>query len=189
MPYHRLQQLKRLLRRLWVFSPERLWRASIALAQRGHWMLAFWLKHLNGLLYHNSLSPGASVGRGVWLGHNGLGIVVNSNVEIGDNVLIWHQVTLAAGRPVRPARDGAGENGHRPPPREGPGVSKIVIEDNVTLGAGVIVIAPRGATLRIGSGAKIGAGTVVTGDVPSRAKLVGARPRLVTPEEQPDESG
>ena len=151
-------------------------------------MLAFWLKHLNGILYHNSLSPGAAVGRGVWLGHNGLGIVVNANVEIGDNVLIWHHVTLAAGRPARAAGEDARANGHRPP-REGPGVSKIVIEDNVTLGAGAIVIAPRGTTLRIGSGAKIGAGTVVTGDVPPRAKLVGARPRLVTPEEQPDESG
>ncbi len=189
MPHHKLQQLKRLLRRLWVFSPERLWLTSIALAQRGHWMLAFWLKQLNGLIYHNSLSPGAEVGRGVWLGHNSLGIVVNANVEIGNNVLIWHHVTLAAGRRDREGREHAGANGRGAARREGSGVAKIVIEDNVTLGTGAIVIAPRGATLRIGSGAKIGAGTVVTADVPSRARVVGARPRILTEEEQPGKSG
>jgi serine acetyltransferase len=68
-------------------------------------------------------------------------------------------------------------------------VAKIVIEDNVTLGTGAIVIAPRGATLRIGFGAKIGAGTVVTADVPPRARVVGARPRILTEEEQPGKSG
>jgi serine O-acetyltransferase len=188
MPHHKLQQLKRLLRRMWVFSPEQLWLASIALAQRGHWILAFWLKQVNGLIYHNSLSPGARVGRDVWLGHNSLGIVVNANVEIGNNVLIWHHVTLAAGRPGRGGRED-GANGRAVAEREGPGVARIVIEDNVTLGTGAIVIAPRGTTLRIGAGARIGAGTVVTADVPPKARLVGARPRIVGEDEQPGESG
>ncbi len=171
------QQLKRMLRRFWVFSPERLWMASIALTRRGHWVLAFWLKHLNGLIYHNSLSPGASVGPGVWLGHNGLGIVINPNVEIGRNVLIWHHVTLAAGRPERPGRGGHGENGAGP---AGAGkLARIVVGDNVVIGANAVVIAPRGKTLTIGAGARIGAGTVVTGDVPAGATLVGASPRLV----------
>ena len=178
MPYQQLQQLKRLLQRFWFFSPERLWHASIALTRRGHWMLAFWLKHVNGFIYHNSLSPGATVGRGVWLGHNGLGVVVNPNVEIGDNVLIWHNVTLSAGRPE--VRGG---------PREGPGVSRIVVEDDVVIGAGAILFAPRGATMRIGRGARIGAGTVVTGDVPPRATVVGPQARVLHAEETAAESG
>ncbi len=185
MAQQQWQQLKRTLRPLWVFSPERLWMASIALTRRGHWVLAFWLKHLNGLVYHNSLSPGATVGPGVWLGHNGLGIVINPNVEIGRNVLIWHHVTLAAGRPERPTRRGErGANGAGP--AAGGQRARIVVEDNVVIGANAVVIAPRGRTLTIGRGARIGAGTVVTGDVPAGATLVGASPRLV---ERPEPAG
>jgi serine O-acetyltransferase len=176
MAQQQWQQLKRTIRPFWIFSPERLWRASIALTARGHWVLAFWLKHLNSFLYHNSLSPGAAVGPDVWLGHNGLGIVVNPNVEIGRNVLIWHHVTLAAGRPERRGRDvdGAAREG-----RDRGRLGRIVVEDNVVIGASAVVIAPRGRTVTIGRGARIGAGTVVTDSVPAGATLVGPSPRLV----------
>jgi serine O-acetyltransferase len=182
MTHDRLQQLKRMVRRMWVMSPERLWLASCALSGRGHWVLAFWLKQLNGLIYHNSLAPGASVSSDVFLGHNGLGIVVNRNVEIGKRVTIWQNVTLAAGRPERrrwrDERDGGERTaraiGEPPGPR-----ARIVIEDDVKIGANAVVIAPRGTTLRIGQGARVGAGTVVTEDVPAGAMIVGAVPRVL----------
>src|SRR5579872_3098205 len=85
----KLQLLKLWVSRLWLFSPERLWLASIALHRRGHWVLAFWVKQVNSLVYHNSLAPGASVSPDVRLGHNSIGIVVNSEVEIGRRVKIW----------------------------------------------------------------------------------------------------
>jgi serine acetyltransferase len=153
-------------------------------------VFAFLLKQLNGFLYHNSLAPGATVSPDIFLGHNSLGVVINGNVEIGRRVSIWHNVTLAAGRPERPAqsarmpagapldsRDGAGAE------RPGPdGRARIVIEDGVTIGSNVVVIAPRGRTLHIGRGARIGAGTVVTKDVPPRSTVVGAAPRVIARE-------
>src|SRR5664280_658938 len=97
-----LQLLKLWVGRVWLFSPERLWVSSIALQRRGHWVIAFWMKQLNTLLYHNSLAPGASVGSDIRLGHNSIGIIVSSEVEIGQRVKIWQNVTLSAGRPARP---------------------------------------------------------------------------------------
>jgi serine O-acetyltransferase len=146
---------------LWFFSPERLWAFSRVLHRRGHHLLAFCVKQLNTLLYHNSLSPGATVGSGVLLGHYSHGVVVNSNVEIGDSVKIWHNVTLTAGRVAR--RDGKRAAGPE---------ARIVIEDAVKIGTNAVVIAPRGECLRIGRGARIGAGVVVTQDVPPWATVV-----------------
>lgn len=176
MTHHKLQQLKRQLRKLWVLSPERLWLASIALAGRGHWMLAFFLKQLNGLIYHNSLAPGATVSPDVFLGHHSLGVVVNRNVEIGRGVTIWHNVTLAAGRVERPRRRAGRAAGGAVPPAER---SRIIVEDDVKIGANAVVIAARGKTVRIGRGARIGAGTVVTEDVPAGRVIVSAPGRLL----------
>jgi serine O-acetyltransferase len=178
MNHSRLQRLKGRLRRIWILSPERLWLASIALERRGHWVPAFALKQLNGLLYNNSLAPGASVSPDVHLGHNSIGIVINRNVEIGRHVTIWHNVTLAAGRLERGGED-------RRPGGETDDASRarIVVEDHVKIGTGAVVIAPRGRTLRIGRGARIGAGTVVTEDVPAFATVVGAAPRVMSREE------
>jgi serine O-acetyltransferase len=170
-----LRSFKRLLRSLWVLSPERLWLLSTRLSRRGHRRTAFVLKQLNSLIYHNSLSPEATVAPDISLGHNSLGIVIHSDVEIGHDVMIWHNVTLTAGRlPGRgahaPSSDGSGS-----PSTER---ARIVIGDHVTIGANAVLIAPRGQTLHIGNGARIGAGTVVTEDVPRRATLVGAPPRM-----------
>jgi serine O-acetyltransferase len=163
-----LGRLRRQFARLWLFSPERLWALSRALHQRGHWVLAFWLKQLNTVLYHNSLSPEAVVGANVLLGHYSHGVVVNSNVEIGDHVKIWHNVTLTAGR--RPRRHGK--------PVEGP-AARIVIEDGAKIGTNVVVIAPRGECLRIGRYARLGAGVIVTQDVPARATVVSPPNRVL----------
>ena len=154
-----------------MLSPERLWLLSISLNEREHWALAFFLKQLNAFLYHNSLAPGASVSPDIHLGHNSLGTVINRNVEIGRGVTIWHNVTLAAGRLERSERTagrGSSSRGER---------ARIIIEDNVKIGANAVVIAPRGTTLR-SQGARIGAGTVVTRS-PAGATIVGPAPREV----------
>jgi serine O-acetyltransferase len=163
-----LDSLRRRSSKLWVLSPERLWALSRALHRRGHWLLAFWVKQLNTVLYHNSLSPGAIVGADVLLGHYSHGIVVNSNVEIGDRVKIWHNVTLTAGRRARRG----GKPGDGPPAR-------IVIEDGVKIGSNAVVIAGRGQCLRIGRRARLGAGVIVTQDIPARATAVSAPPRVL----------
>jgi serine O-acetyltransferase len=194
MSHERLQLLKLWVSRFWLLSPERLWLLSIALRRRGHWVLAFWIKQMNTFLYHNALAPGASVSPDIRLGHNSIGIVVTSAVVIGRRVKIWHNVTLTAGRPARArpntspvhagGEPGAPEGVRSPPvPR-----SQIIVEDNVTIGANAVVIAPRGCVLRIGRGARIGAGTVVTQDVPAGATVVGAPSRLLAREPTAQES-
>jgi serine O-acetyltransferase len=171
-----LRSLKRTLSRLWLLSPERLWLLSISLQRHGRWRLAFMVKQLNTLLYHNSLSPNATVSPDIALGHYAHGIVVNGNVEIGEHVKIWHNVTLTAGRRARGALSDA-EN--RP--------SRIVIERGAKLGTNAVVIAPRGQCLRIGRGARVGAGAIVTRDVPAHATVVSPPARILLADERSPE--
>jgi serine O-acetyltransferase len=161
-----LGSLRLMLTKLWLLSPERLWLTSIALQRSGRWRSAFVLKQLNTILYHNSLAPGASVSSDIALGHYSHGIVINRNVEIGRRVKIWHNVTLTAGRPARGAES--------PETR-----SRILVEDDVRIGTNAVLIAPRGGTLRIGRGARIGAGAIVTESVPDGATVVSPPARVL----------
>jgi serine O-acetyltransferase len=163
-----LAKLRVRLMRLWLISPEKLWLLSIALQKRGHSVLAFSIKQLNTLLYHNSLAPGASASPDIFLGHYSHGTVINGNVVIGRRVQIWQNVTLTAGR--RPRRGAAGSSDSQ---------AQIVVEDDVKIGANAVLIAPRGDCLLIGRGAKIGAGTVVTHDVPAGATVVAPPARVL----------
>jgi serine O-acetyltransferase len=176
--HEQLQALKRRVSRVWVISPVRLWLLSIALHRRGHWVLAFWIKQLNSFIYHNSLSPMATISSDLQLGHNSLGIVVTGNTTIGKRVKIWQNATLSAGRPARmsaPLSNGNGAGAHAAVGER----SRILIDDGVTIGANAVVIAPRGRTLRLGRGARVGAGTVVNRDVPAGRTIVGQAARLL----------
>ena len=141
-------------------SPEKLWLLSIALQRRGHTRLALFVKRINALLYHNSLAINASVSPDIQFGHHGFGVIVHDSVVIGRRVKIFHHVTLAviswAGAPA-----------------------KLIIEDDVTIGANAVVITPAGKSLRIARAARIGAGVVVTRDVAAGATIVSAEPRVL----------
>jgi serine O-acetyltransferase len=175
-----LHRFKLLLFKLWVLRPERLWLLSIRLHQGGHWRLAFAVKQLNSLLFHNTLSQYAKVSPDIYLGHNGLGVGVSANVEIGSKVILWHNVMLTAGRS---ALAGTSDDSDGAAPKRVPG--RIIVEDNVRMGGGAMVVAPRGRDLIIGRGARIGAGAIVTEDVPPRASVVGPASRVLPPREGP----
>ena len=95
------------------------------------------------------IHPGAKIGRGLVIDH-GMGVVIGETAEIGDNVLLYHGVTLG----------GTGKDkGKRHP----------TVGKNVVIGAGAKVLGP----IYIGSNSKIGANSVVLNNVPEGATAVG----------------
>lgn len=141
-------------------TPERLWRISAALRRRGLRRTALLVKKINSLIYHNSLAPGVDFSPDIRFGHHGFGTMIHANVTIGRRVKIWHNVTLAVRAPT-----GAP---HR-----------IIVEDDVVIGANAVVVAPHESSVRIGRGARIGAGAVVTKDVPAGATVVSGPARVI----------
>jgi serine O-acetyltransferase len=103
------------------------------------------------------IHPGATIGKNLFIDH-GMGVVIGETATIGDDCLIYHGVTLG-GR-------GSGPNcGKRHPD----------IGSRVTIGANAQVLGP----IKIGDGASVGAGSVVTRDVAADATVMGAPARPV----------
>lgn len=95
------------------------------------------------------IHPGATIGKGLFIDH-GMGVVIGETAEIGDDVLLYHGVTLG----------GTGKDkGKRHP----------TVGNNVVIGTGAKVLGP----INIGNNAKIGANSVVLRDVPEGATAVG----------------
>lgn len=132
----------------WGQVPEWLWGFSRRLYAAGYPRMAKAVKCANYVLHKALLPAEATVGEGLILEHYALGVVIHPQVEIGSGCRIYHHVTLAAATWIGSPH-------------------KIVIGDRVTIGAHSIVVGRSNATLRIGDGACIGAGSVVTKDVPA----------------------
>ena len=125
-----------------------LWQRGFRFPARAGSQITRWL---TGIEIH----PGATIGRRFFIDH-GMGVVIGETAEVGDDVMLYHGVTLG-GR----TRDG----GKRHP----------TIGDGVAVGAGAKVLGP----ITIGEGSVIGANAVVTKDAPADSILVGipAKPR------------
>ena len=100
------------------------------------------------------IHPGAQIGKRFFIDH-GAGVVIGETAVIGDNVMLYHQVTLGATGWWRP-------NPFRKQKRH------PTIEDNVTIGVGAAVLGP----ITIGQGSKIGAMTLVLESVPPNSVVV-----------------
>ena len=125
-----------------------LWRHNLRFLARLNSQIA---RHCTGIEIH----PGAKIGRRLVIDH-GMGIVIGETAEVGDDVLIYHGVTLG----------GTGkDHGKRHP----------TIGSNVTIGAGAKVLGP----ITIGNNVKIGAGSIVLKDVPDNCTVVGNPGRVV----------
>jgi serine O-acetyltransferase len=118
------------------------------------------LSQLSRSLTGIEIHPGATIGRRLFIDH-GAGVVIGETAVIGDDVTLYHQVTLG-GRGWW--RDGKGSRRH-------PSVG-----DRVVLGVGATVLGP----VHIGDDARIGAHALVVGDVPAGAR-VDAPPSTITP--------
>ena len=101
------------------------------------------------------IHPGATIGRRFFIDH-GMGVVIGETTEIGDDVLIYQNVTLG----------GTGnERGKRHP----------TLGNNVVVGTGAKIL----GGIRVGNNARIGAGAVVVHPVPDNSTVVGIPGRVV----------
>ncbi len=107
------------------------------------------------------IHPGAKIGRGFFIDH-GMGVVIGETAEIGENVTLYHGVTLGG---VSPAVDSHEQRNQKRHP---------TLEDGVIVGSGAQVLGP----ITVGAGARVGANAVVTKDVAPATTVVGipARP-------------
>jgi serine O-acetyltransferase len=103
------------------------------------------------------IHPGAKIGKRFFIDH-GAGVVIGETAEIGDNVMLYHQVTLGATGWWRPS---PGRRQKRHP----------TIEDDVTIGVGAAILGP----ITIGKGSKIGGMTLVLESVPPNS-VVASKP-------------
>lgn len=116
------------------------------------WIISQRARRITGIEIH----PGAKIGKKLFIDH-GMGVVIGETAEIGNNVLMYHGVTLGG--------IGGEKNAKRHP----------TIEDDVVIGAGAKILGP----VTIGRGAKIGANSVVLEDIPPYSTAVGAPARIV----------
>ncbi len=116
--------------------------------------LARFISHVNRFLTGIEIHPGAKIGRRFFIDH-GMGVVIGETTEIGDDVLLYKGVVLGGTSLKKEKRHPTIGNG-------------------VVIGTNAIVLGP----IRIGDGARVGAGSVVVKDVPAGATVVGVPGRI-----------
>ncbi len=127
-----------------------------------HWLwvhnqllLARWLSHVVRFLTGIEIHPGATIGKQFFIDH-GMGVVIGETAEVGDNVTLYHGVTLG-GTTLN--------KGKRHP----------TLENDVVVGAGAKIL----GAITIGSGSRIGANAAVVKSVPPNSVVVGVPGQVV----------
>ena len=135
---------------------------AIYIHKLAHW---FWVRglrwlgrftsHLGRFLTGIEIHPGATLGKRMFIDH-GMGVVIGERAELGDDVTLYHGVTLGGT---------SWDKGKRHP----------TLGDGVVVGAGAKILGP----IVVGPGAKIGSNAVVVKNVPAGATVVGIPGRVV----------
>ena len=132
-----------------------LHRLAHGLYTRGFSLLARVISQMARAVTGIEIHPGARIGRRFFIDH-GMGVVIGETAEIGDDVLLYQNVTLG----------GTGkERGKRHP----------TLGDHVVIGTGAKVL----GNIHVGNYVKVGAGSVVIRSVPAYSTVVGIPGRVV----------
>ncbi len=108
------------------------------------------------------IHPGAKIGKNLFIDH-GMGVVIGETSEIGNNVTIYHAVTLGGSSPSIDSERQRHEKRHP------------TIGDDVVIGSGAQIIGP----IKIGNKSRIASNAVVVKDVPDNATMVGIPAKAV----------
>ena len=131
------------------------YRISHFLYKRKLFFLARLISQISRFFTGIEIHPGAKIGKGLFIDH-GMGVVIGETAEVGDNVTLYHGVTLG----------GTGKDtGKRHP----------TVGNNVIIGSGAKILGP----IVIGDGVKIGANSVVLKDVPANCTAVGIPAKII----------
>ena len=121
-------------------------------------IIAQTIRFFTGIEIH----PGAKIGKNLFIDH-GMGVVIGETSEIGDNVTIYHAVTLGGSSPSIDSERQRHEKRHP------------TIGNDVVIGSGAQIIGP----VKVGNGARIAANAVVVKDVLENATMVGIPAKAV----------
>ena len=108
------------------------------------------------------IHPGAKIGKNLFIDH-GMGVVIGETSEIGNNVTIYHAVTLGG---ISPSIDSERQRHEKRHP---------TIGNDVVIGSGAQIIGP----IKVGNGSRIAANAVVVKDVPDNATMVGVPAKII----------
>lgn len=137
------------------FHARQFHRLSHALYKQRVPVLPRLISHLGRFLTGIEIHPGARIGEGFFIDH-GMGVVIGETTEIGNNVMLYQNVTLGGTSTQKVKRH-------------------PTLGDNVVVGAGAHVI----GAITIGDNVRIGSGSVVVKPVPPNSTVVGVPGRVV----------
>jgi serine O-acetyltransferase len=130
-------------------------RLAHGLWRRQWWVTARFVSHVSRFLTGIEIHPGARIGSGVFIDH-GMGLVIGETAEVGDDVTLYQGVTLGGSSLKREKRH-------------------PTLDRDVVVGTGAAVI----GAIRVGEGARIGAGSVVVTEVPPNSVVVGVPGKVI----------
>ncbi|MEE2698608.1 MAG: serine O-acetyltransferase [Pseudomonadota bacterium] len=142
-------------------------RFSNWLWKRGFLLLARFISYLGRVVTAIEIHPGAEIGRRFVIDH-GTGVVVGETAIVGDDVTLYHSVTLGGTSPAVDSGSQVGEKRHP------------TVRDGAIIGSGAAILGP----ITIGKNSRVGANSVVTKDVPDFVTAVGVPARTVMPKDK-----
>ncbi|MFA5905017.1 MAG: DapH/DapD/GlmU-related protein [Desulfobacula sp.] len=131
------------------WGAEKLYYFSHFLFIKGLKRMAYLTKYINTLVFRNFIPPEAKICKRLDLPHGGFGFVMHEDTSIGDDAIIFHNVTIANG-------------GTR-------------IGDRVYIGTGSVIL----GAVQIGNDVVIGANSFVNFDIPDGATVVGQPAKII----------